>query len=461
MYSSLDDSRNTFKQALRRAQTGIAVLAEEKPTNQEEAVPFQAMETEWPPLDEAALHGLAGEVVRLIEPHTEADPVSLLLSFLSECGAMLDRGPHLILDGSYHPLLFWPVIVGQSSKSRKGTAGRRIEALLSLADELWTRGECKGTLSSGEGLAFAVRDAVHKEEPVKDKGRPTGEMMTMCVDSGVKDKRLFLVQPEFGAVLKIMAREGNSLSGVLRDAWDGLTLAPMTKANRVRSTNPHIGIVGHVTKDELLRNLTDTETVNGFGNRFCWFAVRRSKELPFPSTPSDAEIAALAGKIGQALRKARGVAALKLTKSTCAAWKDIYHDLSADRPGMAGALLGRAEAQVMRLSGLYAVLDGCDGIDLVHLKAALAVWQHAEASTHMIFGDSLGDPVADAMLKAIRANGERTDSELSDLFKRHKTAAELARAKEVLIQARLAHCATVETGGRPCIVWRVGAKKAN
>ena len=68
----------------------------------------------WPILDHAALHGLTGEVVRLIAPHTEADPVALLVSFLSEFGAMLNRGPHLILDGSYHPLLFWPVLVGQS-----------------------------------------------------------------------------------------------------------------------------------------------------------------------------------------------------------------------------------------------------------------------------------------------------------------------------------------------------------
>ncbi len=421
----------------------------------------QASAQEWPILDDAALHGLAGEVVRLIEPHTEADPVALLVSFLSECGAMLNRGPHLILDGSYHPLLFWPVIVGQSSKSRKGTAGRRIETLLNMADEGWTRGESKGTLSSGEGLAYAVRDPVDKEEPLKERGRPTGEMVTIRIDAGIEDKRLFLVQSEFGSVLMIMAREGSSLSGVLRDAWDGLTLAPMTKANRVRATNPHIGIVAHVTQDELLRNLTDTETVNGFGNRFCWFAVRRSKELPFPSSPSQSDLSALAAAIRKTLPAARACGELTLSPSARELWAHSYHDLSADRPGMAGALLGRAEAQVMRLSGIYAVLDRRSTIDLVHLKAALALWRHAEASTRLIFGDSLGDPVADTMLKAIRARGELTDSEISDFFKRHKSAAELERAKGVLSHAGLAYQETIETDGRPRIVWRAGAKKAN
>lgn len=423
--------------------------------------PVQEIGPAWPVFNDAALHGLAGEVVRVIEPHTEADPVALLVSFLSEVGAMLNRGPHLMLDGSYHPLLFWPVLVGQSSKSRKGTAGKRIESLLLLANDGWTRGECKGTLSTGEGLTFAVRDPRYEEQPLKDKGRPTVETVTVCVDLGVEDKRLFLVQSEFGAVLKIMAREGNSLSGVLRDAWDGQTLAPMTKANRVRASTPHIGIVAHVTQTELLRNLTDTETVNGFGNRFVWFAVQRSKELPFPSAPSDEELSALSRTIGRALCTARTCGELTLSEPARDEWKRIYHDLSADRPGMAGALLGRAEAQVMRLSGLYAVLDGQSIIDSVHLMAALAVWQHADASTRMIFGDSLGDPVADSILKAIRARGEMTDSEISDLFKRHKTASELERAKGVLNQAGLIHCVTIETEGRPRMVWRPGAKKAN
>ena len=405
----------------------------------------------WPVLDAAALHGLAGDVVNLLEPHTEADRVALLASFLAEVAAMLNRAPHLILDGTFHPLLFWPVLVGQSSKSRKGTAGKRIERLLALADRTWTRGEFRGTLSSGEGLAFAVRDAQYKEQPLMEKGRPTGETVTIRIDSGVDDKRLFLVQAEFGAVLRIMAREGNSLSGVLRDAWDGLTLAPMTKANRIRATDPHIGIVGHVTKDELLRNLTDTEASNGFANRFCWFVVRRSKELPFPSAPSDADLSALTAQIGQVLRLARGFGTLSLTESFRDAWREIYSDLSADRPGMVGALLGRAEAQVMRLSALFAILDRQTAIDLVHLKAGLALWQYAEHSTRLIFGDSLGDPDADSILQAIQLSGELSDSDLSNLFGRHRSAAKLERAKAIVLQTARAHCETVETGAGP--VW--------
>ena len=365
---------------------GVSALVPAEPT-------LPALSREWwPALNEAAYHGLAGEVIRLFRPHTESDPVALLVSFLSEVGATLNRGPHLILDGTFHPLLFWPVLVGRSSKSRKGTASKRIEQLLQLADASWTRGECKGTLSSGEGLAFAVRDPQYKEESIKEKGRPTGETVSVLVDQGVEDKRLFLVQSEFGAVLRVMARDDNSLSDVLRDAWDGQDLAPMTKANRIRATAPHIGIVGHVTKDELLRNLNNTEASNGFGNRFVWVNIQRSQELPFPSTPDPEALDRLARKIAAAIRKGRTLGQLKLTDATCEAWRAIYHDLSADRPGLAGALLGRAEAQVMRLAGLYALLDGTSAVDTAHLKAALAIWEYAESSTKQISGTTLGIP---------------------------------------------------------------------
>lgn len=323
---------------------------------------------------------------------------------------------------------------------------------------MWSRGEYKGTLSSGEGLAYAVRDPQYREEPIKEKGRLTGETVTICVDPGVEDKRLFLVQNEFGAVLRVMAREGNSLSGVLRDAWDGLDLAPMTKANRIRATNPHICIVGHVTKDELLRNLTDTECSNGFGNRFTWFAVRRSKELPFPSAPDDADLHDLADKLGRAIRHGRTMGLIGLSPSAREGWRAIYSALSADRPGLAGALLARGEAHVMRLAGLYAVLDEKVEIDLVHLQAASALWQFAEASTLTIFGDSTGDHVADTILRAVRTTGGLSDSQISDLFSRNVPGSRLERAKQVLVDAKLIRCEKIETDGRSRNVWRPGTK---
>lgn len=264
----------------------------------------------WPQLAEEAYHGPAGDTVKILQPYTEADPVSLLISFLAEFGVMVGRDPHLVLDGSYHPLLTFPVLVGKTAKSRKGSSGKRIKSIVEAADQTWTRGRYKGTLSSGEGLVWAVRDPVYQE---KD-GEPA------LADTGVTDKRIYLVQSEFGAVLRVMARDGNSLSGVIRDAWDGEDLAPMTKGNRIRATAPHVGIVGHVTADELLRHLTDTEACNGFGNRFIWFLVRRSKEIPFPSVPDQSNVNPLIIRLRQALDASKAVRQITLTKEAMKIW---------------------------------------------------------------------------------------------------------------------------------------------
>src|ERR1039458_1078568 len=117
-------------------------------------------------------------------------------------------------------------------------------------------------MSSGEGLIAEVADTSENELPVGEKRR-------------------LVVESEFAQVMKVLAREGNTLSPVIRNAWDGKTLQTMAKNSPLRATGANIGIVGHITKQELLRHITATELANGFFNRFMVVAVQRSKTLPF------------------------------------------------------------------------------------------------------------------------------------------------------------------------------------
>ena len=120
---------------------------------------------------------------------------------------------------------------------------------------------------------------------------------------------------------------------------------------------------------------------------------------------------------------------------------------------MLGAVTARAEAQTLRLSLLYALLDASPQIRRPHLEAALALWQFAEASAVYIFGDAVGDPVADRVLAALRANGPMSQSALSDLFGRHLSAAKLARALETLLRLGKVRMQQLATGGRPTTLW--------
>ena len=49
-------------------------------------------------------------------------------------------------------------------------------------------------------------------------------------------------------------------------------------------------------------------------------------------------------------------------------------------------MIARSEAQVIRLSLIYALLDSQDVITFPHLDAALAVWAYCEAWALRIFG---------------------------------------------------------------------------
>jgi hypothetical protein len=226
----------------------------------------------WPVLDEDAYHGLPGHIVRAIKPHTEADPVAVLVSLLSAFGNACGRGPYFRVGADRHHPKINAALVGETSKGRKGMSWGHARQLMNAADPRWTEERVANGLSSGEGLVYAVRDRVTG----RDKN---GEEVVL--DSGVEDKRLLAVEGEFARVLKVMTREGNTLSAIARQAWDGGTLQVLTRNSPMKATDAHVSIIGHITKSELGRHLTETETANGFANRFVWLLVKRSKILPF------------------------------------------------------------------------------------------------------------------------------------------------------------------------------------
>ncbi len=94
-----------------------------------------------------------------------------------------------------------------------------------------------------------------------------------------------------------------------------------------------------------------------------------------------------------------------------------------------------AEAQVVRLQFIYALLDCSKMVTEPHLRAALALWKYAEQSVPFIFGDSLGDPSANELLKALRKSPDGlTRKQMHDLLDRNRRADEIERARAVLLE---------------------------
>jgi RepB DNA-primase from phage plasmid/Protein of unknown function (DUF3987) len=315
----------------------------------------------WPRLDPAALYGLAGDVVRAIEPHCEADPVAILANTLVAVGSVAGRGAFAKVGGDEHHLKLFVGLVGETAKGRKGMSWGPVRSLLEAVDPGWAGERVMGGLSSGEGLIHAVRDEV--------QGMRKGEEVVL--DPGEPDKRLLVLEGELASILKVMGREGNTLSPVMRQAWDGDRLRTMTKNSPTKSTGAHVSIIGHVTKAELLRHLGETERANGFANRFLWLMVRRSKKLPFGGKWQAPDV--LIRRLDAAVRFARTPRIITWGASARSQWAEVYGPLSEGKPGLFGAVVGRAEAQALRLAALYAAMEESGTIERTHLEAALAL----------------------------------------------------------------------------------------
>ena len=104
-----------------------------------------------------------------------------------------------------------------------------------------------------------------------------------------------------------MAPRWNTLSAIIRNAWDGKNLKTMTKNSPAKATEAHISIIGHITRNELLRYLDNTECGNGFANRFLWACVKRSKVLPEGGKVSEADMDCLAESIKEAVDFSRTI----------------------------------------------------------------------------------------------------------------------------------------------------------
>lgn len=397
----------------------------------------------WPKLHESALYGLAGDVVRTIGPHTEADQVGVLVHFLAMFGNAVGPTPHVQVEATAHGANIFAVLVGRTSRGRKGTSEGQARRILEAADPRWAKEQIVHGLSSGEGLIEEVRDRTKKEE---EEGL------------GPRDRRLLVIETEFAGTLRNMRRDGNILSSVIRQAWDTGNLRTMTRRAPLRATDAHVSIVGHATGTELLNYMED-QTENGFANRFLWLCVRRSKLLPDGGSLTDADLAPLFARTEQAVAAGRITCEVKRSPEARKLWHQVYPQLTTEYPGIFGAVTSRAEAQVTRLSLLYALLDESKEIRLQHINAALALWGYASASARHIFGDLLGDPIADRILKELRRQRSegltRTDI-TSGLFGRNMPAALLERALLTLQSLELAFevlGAATPNGGRPAERW--------
>ncbi|HTB13996.1 MAG TPA: DUF3987 domain-containing protein [Bryobacteraceae bacterium] len=380
----------------------------------------------WPaPLAREAFYGLAGYFIEAIEPYSEADTAALLVQFLVGFGSLTGRWPHFVAGADQHFTNLFTVLVGATAKARKGMSWGQAKDVLRRVDPTWAEKRVKSGLASGEGLIFAL-----KEDP---------------------NKTLLIYEPEFSRVLRTAERSGSTLYDVIRQAWDGGDLAVLTKNNPLDVKDAFISMVAHITVGELRSLMSEIPTLNGVFNRYLWVCANRSKLLPDGGPMPQEDMDGLCAALTTQLDYARSVGLMQRDAGASKLWHVVYPQLTEGKPGPFGSATARAEAQVMRLACIYALLDLSDVVEPAHLKAALAVWKYCEDSARFIFGDSLGNVVADQLLKGIRdrGNGGLSRTEISNLCQRNANKEQIEAALAILQKTGMARVANVvETPGQ-------------
>jgi hypothetical protein len=422
---------NTFKSIAKREQAKLSNKIRKK---------------EPPTLGGLAYFGIIGEILRKIEPQTEGHPYGLLLCLLNFIGHFVGRNCYFLVESTKHFPNLFSIIVGKSSKSRKGTTTDRIISLFEGSNELLLK-MCSG-LSSGEGIMHAVRDSIVEIEI--DKANPS-KTVQIIKDKGVDDKRLLIVESEFAQVLTSMKREGNTLSIVLRDAFDGKVLQVLTKNSPTKATGAHISIIANITVEELLRLLDSTSILNGFGNRFIFGYVERTKSLPHGGKEID--FSEFREKLQNAIYGLKGK--MSWTPEAAKFWETIYPSLTEEKTGIAGNLTSRIEAHTLRISMIYAIADGSLEISIDHLKAAYEVILYAISSVDYIFGDYLpSSSLESRILNIIRENLGIKQSEIHNKLSRNIKVDLLQNALEKLESQGLIYNQKIKSnGGRDAIAW--------
>ena len=400
-----------------------------------------------PILPAVALFGLAGDIAKAATADSEADPAAVLATVLVYAGAAFGNDVYVNVGETKHPPRLFVAIVGASSRARKGTSYNPVHRIFTEAGKTYSLaavGTSPGPTASGEGLIYRVRDA----SEVLDKET------NLPIDPGVQDKRVLVIEGELANALKVMQREGNTLSTTIRGFWDCGTVEPLTKNNRIKCTNAHLNLIGHITNYELKQDLKGAEISNGYSNRFIWIAARRQKLVSRPLPMADEAVALLAKKLAGAVQHAHDTSVMPFSEEATAEWDRRYPALTTDKAGTIGSVTSRAEAQVIRLALIYALLDFSVCIKVEHLIAAYAFWDYANESAAYIFGDTTSDDDAYRVLQALAA-GEKSQSEIRDLFNRNKSGDSLNSLLTSLEGSGRITQRREKGKGRPTIYWHL------
>lgn len=418
------------------------------------------------PLGSAAKIGLVGRLLALTEDRTEATEAAIVSQFLAFAGTLMP-GRRFVERGGKHFSPLYVVVVGRSSKGRKGTAKNIVTDLFHSVSPGLIRLTASNVVS-GEGLLHKIRDP-RMEQIIGDDGEPVFDRFRQpalrVVDGEeYRDPRLLLSLPETVSLFNSMGRDKSTLSPILREAFDGTNAIEIVRRDGGkggdRCENHQIGVCGNITPDELAL-IPAIERRNGFANRCLYFYSSNDRIIPSPERISFTvgEGLELSNALGRVL-SSQAAGEMFMTTDANDLWNSrLAYDLEVLPPSVQD-FLTRQRGHCLRVAMVYALLDGTSHIDIEHLYAAEEILRYARDTVIMQFGtdDPLGDD-ARHVFAFIKDSGDTgvTGSELYKYTKNSKYRWDRDRSDAALTELANKHRITSvsePTRGRPVTRYR-------
>ena len=347
--------------------------------------------TSRPVPDPAMFYGPLGDYALQAAEHSEASPAAIYFHALAWWAAVIGRKPHFVVGDAPHSAALFMLCVGDTAKGRKGTANNVARRPFEQLDERFTRLRVMSGFGSGEALIGKLDQA---------------EANDAAESAPAYDNRLLVLEPEFAALIKRGNREGSTTIQMLRNGWDGTPLEHHTVRSDRRVANYHLCVIGHITRDELVRRLRDSDISGGFANRFLYCWTEAHKVLPAGGNVPDAVVANAVAALRPALGAARHRGRMALDDEANDLWSDIYHQMWDDDPGgVLSDVITRDAPQTLRIALGLAVADGASVVTADHLGAAYRMWLYSRDTAAHVFGERLVDGRADKVLTFLRECG--------------------------------------------------------
>lgn len=327
-------------------------------------------------------HGPLGDIVNILDPHTEADPVGVLMSLMTMYSVAIGPEPTVKVGNSNQKLIVWTILSGDSGIGRKGTATGDARLVVEKAvPHLFDRtSHFISAPNSGAGFVSDLHNRALQNGWTDNKEDDDGETYITGLLPGFP---ALMVVPEMASVFRTN-KVDTTLSQNLREAWEGGSLSNVTKKESIVVDAPHVGIIGHITPTELETSLSDSDSGGGTANRMLWIYVERSKRLKLGGNLSSEELEKAASMFKEAVEFAADFGGtVTLSQEAKNYWLDVVYD-EIDEAILTGETVktfaARSIPYTYRLAALYALSSHRTEISVADLSAAAGIIRYVVES---------------------------------------------------------------------------------